>query len=168
MKRPLWILLIGAPPIVLLDQIAKFIIERWMRLGESIVWIEGVLNIVHVRNFGAAFGLFSSTPPIIRTTLLMAISAIAIVVIFLILRKVDPRNTQLAIGLTSILGGALGNLLDRIRLGYVIDFIDLHWRHLHWPAFNIADIAITVGVGLILIDGWRIKKRDETGEIPKL
>ncbi len=157
MTRPIKILVFGAPNIVLLDQITKIWVERGMRLGEIRVAIEGILNFVYVRNVGAAFGLFSSIPSAIRSPLFAVISLVAIGVIFFILRKTPELKVILPIGLTSILGGAIGNLLDRIRLEYVIDFIDIHWRHLHWPTFNVADIAITVGVGLILMDSWGIK-----------
>ncbi|MBI4208827.1 MAG: signal peptidase II [Deltaproteobacteria bacterium] len=162
MTRPIKILALGAPSIVLLDQITKILVEKGMRLGEISVAIDGILNLAYVRNAGAAFGLFSSIPSSIRSPLFVTISLIAIGIIFFILRKIPSQKIMLPVGLTSILGGAIGNLLDRIRLGYVIDFIDVHWKHIHWPAFNVADIAITVGVALILIDGWGVKSGDGT------
>jgi signal peptidase II len=112
--------------------------------------VENFFNITYIRNKGAAFGFLADTS--FRLPFFILISIIAVVVIIGIFRKLRPEQKLTAVSLSLIFAGALGNLIDRIRLGEVIDFLDAHWYEHHWPSFNVADSAICVGVFLIAID----------------
>ncbi len=119
--------------------------------------IKGRLALVLARNPGGAWGMFHDQPEKVRKPFFVVVSVIAVVVIVGMYRKLDPKQRALKWGLPLVLGGALGNLVDRVRYGQVIDFIDVvYWRKgvqdMHWPTFNVADIAICVGVGLMAID----------------
>ena len=145
---------------LLLDQLSKLYIDKHFAVSESRRVISNFFHITYVRNPGAAFGMLADSP--YRLPFFMGIALIAAVGILWYLRRVpaDSRWQHLSLGL--IFSGALGNLIDRIRHGEVIDFIDVHWYNYHWPAFNIADSAITVGVGIMLVCSWheeRQKKR---------
>jgi signal peptidase II len=116
----------------------------------------------YVENRGAAWGLMSGLPEAVRRPFFHVVIAAALLGIFLLFRSAPPDARLLRWGLTLIGGGAVGNWLDRVMGGYVIDFIDWHWRHhpeLHWATFNVADVAVTVGVVLVVLDGLRGKKR---------
>lgn len=133
------------------DQASKVWAVRNLPLFEFREVVHGFFGLVHVRNTGVAFSLLSNLDPrwvhpllIIATVL--AMGAVLAYIAFLPCRGAAP------VGLGLILGGAIGNLIDRARLGYVVDFLDLYWRNHHWPTFNVADIGITVGVVLLLID----------------
>jgi signal peptidase II len=136
--------------IVILDQVTKAIIARTMPLHHSIPIIDGLLNLTYVRNTGAAFGIFAGSHEVFRRPFLIAVSIVAIGFILVMLRRLREDATGLVIALSFILGGALGNLIDRIVYGEVIDFLDLYWSTYHWPAFNVADSFITIGVGITL------------------
>jgi signal peptidase II len=133
-------------PIVLLviatDQITKYIINYYIRIYDS-VRIFPFLHIVNVRNTGAAFGMFKG----IDSNFFIFISIIAIVFVIIMLKK----KTYNSFGLSLLLGGAIGNLIDRLIYGYVIDFIDISFGRFHWPAFNVADSSLTIGIAIILI-----------------
>ena len=109
------------------------------------------LNMRLAGNKGAAWGLFRSLPEAYRIPFFVAIGVVAVVIIVSLYRKAD-HQPLLRWALTFVLGGAIGNLIDRVRYGFVVDFIDAHWASAHWPTFNVADIGITVGVGLLIID----------------
>ncbi len=154
------IFLISAFLILSLDFSTKMIVQSRLRLYESISVFEGFLNITLIKNTGVAFGLFSSNPSTVKTAFLIAVTTVSISVILylVVLLKDGTVFSQISLGM--ILGGATGNLIDRIRFGAVIDFIDLHYGNIHWPAFNVADAAITVGIILIVWDGF-FKKRSQ-------
>lgn len=141
--------------VLLFDQISKQVIVHGIRLNESIPVLEGFFNLVHIRNRGMAFGMMnrSETGFFFYMLLLFSLGAVFIILLWFLKLKNDDKQT--AFGLSLILGGALGNLVDRIRLQEVIDFLDFYLGQYHWPAFNVADSAITVGtfcvaLGLIL------------------
>jgi len=138
---------------VLLDQLSKYYIDSTFELYQSITVLENFFHITYIRNRGAAFGILSDNA--LRLPFFITVSLIAIVGIIWYLRQIrtDQVLSQLALGL--ILSGAIGNLIDRIRFGEVIDFIDVHWYDHHWPAFNVADSAICVGVALLFLETWR-------------
>jgi signal peptidase II len=137
--------------VLLLDQATKWVVVQHMVLHQSIPIIPGFLNLTYVRNTGAAFGMFASPSPGLRSALLLLFSLVAIGLIAWIWIR-DRRASGLYVSsLGLILGGALGNLLDRARLGEVVDFVDAYWGRYHWPAFNVADSAITVGVALFAL-----------------
>ena len=151
MKRNLpYLLLVAA--IVLLDQGTKELVARSLDLHEYVPIVDGLLSLSHVRNRGAAFGILSDWDVPYQSALLSALSLGALLAIALYFLRLPAaaRWPRLALGL--ILGGAVGNLIDRIRLGYVVDFVHVFWRQHQWPDFNVADSAITVGVTLLVLD----------------
>jgi len=144
--------------IVLLDQATKALIVRTMRLGESIPVVPGFFDIVFVLNPGAAFGFLAGLPAGLRGPLFTLISLAAVVLIIVYRTRYLRHNRLASAALALILGGAIGNLIDRLRYGMVVDFLDAHVHQYHWPAFNVADSAISIGVGLMLLDlvlEWR-------------
>jgi signal peptidase II len=152
------LLAITSAIILILDQASKFYIDSRFRLYESVTVIENFFNIVHVRNKGAAFGFLADSSFRLPFFILVAIVAGGAIIWYL-RKHVREEQRLLQFALSLVFAGAIGNLIDRIRLGEVIDFIDVHWYQYHWPAFNVADSAITVGVTLLLIDMWREERR---------
>ena len=150
MKPKYLILSIISVVVLFLDQATKVFIDRTMDLHSSIAVVENFFNITYIRNKGAAFGFLAESS--FRLPFFILISIIAVIVIIGIFRKLRPEQKLTAVSLSLIFAGALGNLIDRIRLGEVIDFLDAHWYEHHWPSFNVADSAICVGVFLLAID----------------
>ncbi|HUR70698.1 MAG TPA: signal peptidase II [Candidatus Limnocylindrales bacterium] len=136
--------------IVVLDQFTKIIVQRTMELHQSIPIVDGLFNLTYVRNTGAAFGIFAGSAEIFRRPFLILVSILASAFIISLLRRLPSDEKGLITALTFILGGAIGNLIDRVFYGEVVDFLDFYWRSYHWPAFNIADSFITVGVTIAL------------------
>ncbi|OGW06364.1 MAG: signal peptidase II [Nitrospinae bacterium RIFCSPLOWO2_01_FULL_39_10] len=134
--------------IVLIDQITKFYIASNFELYQSIEIIRGFFNITYIRNSGVAFGMFSNLKGSFIQIIFIAIYIIAIISILILYRETHGYSH---IALSLIFSGAIGNLIDRIFRGEVVDFMDFHWQNYHWPAFNVADSCITVGVGLLMI-----------------
>ena len=152
-----------AAAVFLLDQGSKWLVAGSMRLGELRSVLPGLLNLTHLQNRGAAFGLFAdSDSPAVRAVLIAFSVAALLLVLFLLWRGVSSRWTGWGLGL--ILGGALGNLLDRVRVGSVVDFLDFHLAGYHWPAFNLADSAVVIGALLLMIEVLR-PHRHETSEV---
>jgi signal peptidase II len=144
----LWIAL----AVVVLDQVVKAIVRREMALNESITVIPGFFDLTRVHNTGTAFGFMNATDFPFKTAILacVAIGALAALAMY---SATLPANQWLArIGLALILGGAAGNLIDRVTEGYVVDFVDLYWSGWHFWAFNVADASITIGVALMILD----------------
>ena len=150
---------------ILLDQTTKYFVMKRMSVGESIPLIDGLLNLTFVFNPGAAFGFLSSASEKFRVPFFFLISVVAIGVVLVIYFKGARENILLQVGLSLVLGGAVGNLIDRIFFKKVIDFIDLYYKQFHWPAFNIADSAITIGVFILIVDMVLAgrKEKPETG-----
>ncbi len=142
---------LAAAVLTVADQYSKVWIVRHFMLFESRTVSESFFNIVHVRNTGVAFGLLSNLNPAWVNPLLIVTTVLAVAAVLGYIHYLPGRGPA-PCGLGLILGGAIGNLIDRARLGYVVDFLDLHWRHHHWPAFNIADIGISVGLILLIVD----------------
>jgi len=128
------------------DQLTKVIVDSTIPLNHSIPIIENLFNLTYVRNTGAAFGILAGSHAAFRLPFLVMFSLLAIGFIVMMLRRLPDRETGLITALAFILGGAVGNLIDRIAYGEVIDFLDFYWSRFHWPAFNLADSFITVGV----------------------
>jgi signal peptidase II len=147
-----FLLMIG---IVLLDQVTKLLVDSLMSLHESRVVIDGFMHLTYVRNRGAAFGLFSDADLPFQSMLFSAVSLLALGAIAAYFFKLPDRSRLARVALALVMGGALGNLIDRARLGSVIDFVDVFWGPHHWPAFNVADSAISVGVALLVLDMLR-------------
>lgn len=139
--------------IIGLDQFTKSIILREFRLGESIPILTGFFNFTYVQNRGAAFGFLSQADPAFRIPFFILVPLVALSSIAFVFRKLGEKDIKLAVALSLVIAGAIGNLIDRLRLGYVVDFLDFHWKWgYHFPAFNVADSAICIGVGLIMLD----------------
>ena len=132
--------------IILLDQISKFIVDRTMALNHSIPVIQNLFSLTYIRNTGAAFGILAGSDAAFRLPILIVFSLLAIGFIGMMLRRLPESEKGLITALTFIMGGAIGNLIDRVVYGEVIDFLDFYWFRYHWPAFNFADSFITLGV----------------------
>lgn len=142
--------------VLILDQLSKLTIVSMMRLYESIQ-ITPFFNLTYVRNTGAAFSFLSEAGGWQRW-FFAALAFIVSIVIAAWLARLKRHETLLAVSLALVLGGAVGNLIDRLAYGYVIDFLDVYYRTWHWPAFNVADSAITLGVGLMLLESFGLVK----------
>jgi len=151
------ILMITTFLVLVLDQATKIYIDTRFFLYQSLTVFENFFHITYVRNKGAAFGILSDSA--VRIPFFITVAVVAAVGILWYMSRLRDEQTLLHISLALVFSGAIGNLIDRIRLGEVIDFIDVHWYQHHWPAFNVADSAITVGVALLLIDAWLEEKR---------
>ncbi len=142
--------------VLLLDQASKLWVDATMRLYQTIEIIP-FFQFTYLRNSGAAFSFLSDAGGWQRWFFVTLAVIISIVIVVWVLR-LPAKNRWLAVALALVLGGALGNLIDRIAYGYVIDFIDLYYQDWHWPAFNIADSAISIGVVMMLLDMFRAEE----------
>jgi signal peptidase II len=138
--------------VVALDRLSKWAISHRLSLHDSIPVIPGFFRIVHIENPGAAFGLFADSPAEWKVTLLILFSLIALAIVTALLWRSSHRLTSTGIGLALILGGAVGNLWDRLVSKHVVDFLLFYVGRYQWPAFNVADSAIVVGAGLLVFE----------------
>jgi signal peptidase II len=152
LRKKYLILVVVFCVVLFFDQITKAYVNRTLYKFQSVEIVKNFFHITHVRNTGAAFGLLAGQTHPVRTILFVVISVTAIGVILLIFRRIEDDDTLHALAFSLLLGGAAGNLIDRIWIGQVIDFLDFHWYNHHWPAFNFADSAICGGIGLILLN----------------
>jgi signal peptidase II len=155
--------------ILLLDQITKLYVDSSMRLHESIPVIQGLFSITYVRNPGAAFGFLADASPLFRSIFFVAVTVLAIILVVHYIWKSRAEEPFLTFALSLVLSGAVGNLIDRVRLGEVIDFLDVYIGSYHWPAFNVADSAISVGAVILFIEltrRGREKQTDSKGTQP--
>lgn len=148
--------------IVVLDQVTKLYVDANFRLHETVPVIRDFFHLTYVRNKGAAFGILADNA--IRIPFFITVSVVALLGILWYIKKIRDDQKLALFSLSLIFSGALGNLIDRIRLGEVIDFLDFFWQRHHWPAFNVADSAITVGVALLFIEMWR-EDRNKSAEV---
>jgi signal peptidase II len=146
---------LAALVLLIADQVSKLVVRHWIPPSASIPVIPGLFNLTHILNPGAAFGILSRGDPSLRNPFFIGVSLIAILFVLYYYRRHGRGKTWLSLGLGMIAGGALGNLGDRIRLGAVVDFLDFYVERHHWPAFNLADSAISVGVALLIWQLWR-------------
>lgn len=136
--------------VVAIDQLTKMYITMNFRLHESYPVIKDIFHITYVRNTGAAFGIFRDAPELFRTIFFLSLPPIAMVVIFFLLKASPDKDFFQNIALSMIFAGALGNYIDRVRLRYVVDFLDFHYKQAwSYPAFNVADMSIVCGVMLL-------------------
>jgi lipoprotein signal peptidase len=150
------ILAIVVPLVLVLDQWTKHLIHSRYRLGETWDLFPSIFAFTYVRNQGAAFSLLNDAPAYFRDPFFLIVPLVALLAISYLYSRLRDSQRVVAFGLSLVAGGAIGNLIDRLRYGYVVDFIDWHWKEVyHWPRFNIADSCIVVGVALLLIDSWR-------------
>ncbi|MBN4050021.1 signal peptidase II [Nitrospira defluvii] len=150
MRRKSLFLIFISGGIIIFDQITKVIVAKRFELYESVVVLEGFFSLTYILNPGAAFGFLADQSATFRMIFFLSVSVVALVLLGTFFRDTPSEDT---IGLTAIsllFGGAIGNLIDRIRLGEVIDFLDFYINQHHWPAFNVADSAITIGISLLM------------------
>ena len=147
--------------VLFLDQWTKGIVTRTMEVHQSRSVVADFFDLTYVRNSGAAFGLFASVDSSIKAILLNSVAVIVFLIVSAYALRSSHRSIRLQVGLALILGGAVGNLLDRVRFGYVVDFLDFAISGHHWPAFNFADSAICIGVGLLFLDMLRNEESHE-------
>lgn len=143
-----------------LDRWTKWLIHTQLLLNQTILIIDGFFNITYVRNTGVAFGILDPVSLPLKSTVLAVLTLAAITGVLIYSWRTPISQTLLHVALSLILAGALGNLYDRINYGYVIDFIEVYFRDYRWPSFNVADSAITVGVGLLLLQVFRKDTHD--------
>lgn len=148
----------GVLAIVLFDQLTKIVASRTLDLGQTVPVIPGFIHFTLVRNTGMAFGLLSSSDIPFKSVLVTLASILALSAVSYYALRSPHGEKMTRLGLTFILGGAFGNIIDRARLGYVVDFVDVFIHDAHWPAFNVADTSICIGVGLLLLDSLRSRE----------
>ncbi len=139
--------------VIISDQITKAMVVRSLPEGALVPVLPGFFNLTHTKNTGVAFGMFSGSPATWKTVVLVAVSATLIVAVAGFIWRSRQFHWVTTLGLALVLGGAISNnLLDRVRTGQVVDFLDFYWRSYHWYAFNLADSAIVVGAGILLFE----------------
>lgn len=158
-----WLPVAIAGLVVIADQVTKMLVRERFELYESVTVIPGFFNLTRVHNTGAAFGMFGDIDFAYKTALLALVAVAAVVFLALYAAALEPHQVLTRLGLSLVIGGAAGNLIDRVSAGYVLDFFDFYWAGWHFWAFNVADASITVGVSLMILDmlplpaGWRAR-----------
>ena len=152
MRNKYLFLFVISSALIVIDQYTKFMVTLHIPLSYSINIVEGFFNLTHVRNSGVAFGIFSEQNSELKPYLLIFVSIIAIIAILVIFHQTEREKRLVQGGLVLVFSGAIGNLIDRVLHKEVIDFIDIFFNNRHWPAFNVADACITIGVMLLAAD----------------
>jgi signal peptidase II len=147
-RRILWMVI--AVVVFVGDQVTKAVVEDLIPEHTTVPLLPHFFNLIHTHNAGAAFGLFSHSPAPWKTVLLIVVSSLLLAMVIAVMWRNQHLRWETGVGLALILGGALSNLFDRIRLGRVVDFFDVYYRSYHWPTFNLADSAIVVGAGFVV------------------
>jgi signal peptidase II len=140
-----------AGTVLVLDQITKLLVFRLLPLYSVKEIIPGFFNLVHVHNTGAAFSMFAGTPSVWRQTVFVGLTVVIVIGLLVAYTKLERQDLGNRTAYSLIISGALGNLIDRVRLGEVIDFLDFYVGTYHWPAFNVADMGISMGAGIMLL-----------------
>ncbi|MEA2110355.1 MAG: signal peptidase II [Pseudomonadota bacterium] len=161
------LLLLGlvAGGVVALDQVSKAIVLSHLSRVYSMKVVDGFFSLTLVLNPGVAFGLFSQSPAAWKVIALLLLSGITVIALLWYYFFVKDLSRWMMVAFCLILGGALGNMIDRFRFSKVVDFLDFYWQTYHWPAFNLADAAITIGVLLLLFDAL-VQSRKKAGIVP--
>ena len=149
-SRAVWAVIAAA--IFVADQVTKAAVEGSIPEHTTVPVVPHFLNLVHTKNAGAAFGLFSESPSAWKTALLIVVSSLLLAMVIGVVWRNQQLHRMAGIGLALILGGALSNLFDRIRFGRVVDFVDVYCRGYHWYTFNLADASIVVGAGFLVFE----------------
>ncbi len=152
-----------AAAVFALDRISKILVESYVSLWDTYVVIPHLFNIIHTKNRGAAFGILAEASGEWRTFFLVGLSSLVLIFVASLLWQTSASGSNessvMRVALALVLGGALGNVYDRVVSGMVTDFLDFYIGSYHWHTFNIADSAISVGAGLLLLDMWRSRQR---------
>ena len=151
--------------IVIADQVTKALVRRTLPLYESKTIVPGFLDLTHVRNTGAAFGLFNAADFPLKPAVMLGMAILALAAIAVYAAQLRPDERLARTGLALVLGGAVGNLIDRAATGYVLDFVDVYYGDAHFWAFNVADAAITVGAVLVILDVLLAGRRHVPGPV---
>jgi signal peptidase II len=159
-KWPIFISILVAG--LALDLASKLLVLQHLPLGAQVPVISGLFNLVHVHNKGAAFGLMANLSVEFARWLFVGTTILVLAVVGYLWRRVPEDHWPAALGYSLIMVGALGNLLDRLRLGEVVDFLDLHWGRYHWPAFNVADSLVCLGAGVLV---WVIMTEEKGADV---
>lgn len=149
---------------VIVDQISKWYVRESFALYESLSVVDSCFRITYTRNAGGAFGLLNQGALAWRLPFFLLASCVAVVVLLLFVRHVRRGQWWLLLALGSILGGALGNMIDRMASGEVTDFLDVYWRNYHWPTFNIADSCITLGIVILVTYSLLVRDENRAGQ----
>jgi signal peptidase II len=160
LKKNILIFLLGVAVVIALDQITKSAIATRFFMHESYPVINGLFNLVYVMNPGAAFGFLAKASEAFRYIFFTGITIVALVLILYYLLKSKSQSLIIVCALTLIFAGAVGNLIDRLRFGSVVDFLDVYIGSAHWPAFNVADSAISIGAVLMIWDMIANRKKE--------
>ncbi len=143
--------------IIIADQVTKYLIKANFSLYEKLVVIKGLFQITYVRNSGAVWGILSDHPSQLVSVVITVFSITALVVVMVFFARLEANCKFELTSLSFIIGGALGNIIDRVNQGYVVDFLDVFIKNSHWPTFNVADSFISIGVVVLIISIWRGK-----------
>ncbi len=138
--------------VILVDQATKLLVRRHFALYDSIVVVSGLFDLTRIHNYGAAFGMLNAVDLPYKTAVLAVVQTVALAGLTLFAGTLPLEQWLARGGVGLVVGGAIGNLIDRLTLGYVVDFFDFYWRGWHFWAFNVADASITVGMALIILD----------------
>jgi signal peptidase II len=149
-----------------LDQLSKWLVSSRFYYGESVEVIPGFFDLTYVRNPGGAFSLFASGPEAVRMAFFIGAGAVAVGLLLVLYRRLESNALLASAALGTILGGALGNLTDRIRIGEVIDFLDFHVAGYTWPTFNIADSCIVIGVTFLIFEIFMTGEEADEDDVP--
>jgi signal peptidase II len=149
-RKNIVLFIFGVIAVIVLDQITKAVIREKLFMYGSHKVIDGFFSLVYVMNPGAAFGFLAGAPEIFRYLFFISVTVLAILLIIYYILKSKSQDVLIVISLTLIFGGAVGNLIDRMRFGAVVDFLDFYIGTWHWPAFNVADSAISIGAVLMI------------------
>ena len=163
----IWKLSLMMVAIILIDQFTKGAVQSKFYLGESIPIIKGIFNFTYVRNPGAAFGFGANSGELFRLVLFKIVPVLACFWLLFLVWQERNRSLLLATAYALIFAGAVGNLIDRFALNYVVDFLDFYWGSKHFPAFNVADSSISIAAGLLIIDFFKTFKEDKAEKIEK-
>lgn len=156
MKTKLIYLFTITGALIALDQFTKILVQTHFQIGDTVAVIPNFFNITYVQNPGAAFGFLARSPAIFRETFFLLIPPIAMIAILFFLKAVKTTDRIQILALSFVFGGALGNYIDRLRVKYVIDFLDFHYKNIYsYPAFNVADSAIVCGIIVLFILSFR-------------
>lgn len=157
---------IAAVVVFILDRITKSLVQGRISPWDGLTVIPGLFNIVHTENPGIAFGLLADLANPWRNIILIGLAILVLLIISAVLLRAAPQNIVLRMGLALVMGGAVGNLFDRIVHGTVTDFVEIHVGEHFFPAFNVADSAITIGACLLILDMWYSRERkSQTAEV---
>jgi signal peptidase II len=154
-----------AVAVVAIDQLTKALVRRSLELYENVTIVPGFLDLTHVRNTGAAFGLFNAADFPLKPAVMLGMAIVALAAIAVYAAQLRPDERLARAGLALVLGGAVGNLIDRAATGYVLDFVDVYYGDAHFWAFNVADSAITVGAALVILDVLFAGRRHVPGPV---